>query len=75
MDKIDLNKFKGLILTDGQNTLNAQLLKLTNEEYTLFSFKRLGNCFIEHIKTGDIYFAIPKNYLLTKLENNTNNNI
>lgn len=65
MDKIDLNKFKGLILTDEQNTLNKQLLKLTNEEYTSFSFESLGKGFIKHIKTGDIYFSIPKIYLLT----------
>lgn len=67
METIDINRFKGLILTDEQNTLNKQLLKLTNEEYTLFYFKNLGKGYIEHIKTGDIYFAIPKKYLLTEL--------
>lgn len=66
MQNIDLTRFKGVILTDSQNTLNSQLLALTGDTYSDFHFERLGKGYIKHIKTGDIYYSMPKEYLLTK---------
>lgn len=67
MKAIDLTQFTGVILTDSENTLNKQLLRLTGDEYSVYNFERLGQGYIKHIKTGNVYFTSPKKYLLSEL--------